>query len=347
MSFLHIVSFLLAGLLGFTIHRASLCTVRAVAEIMRTREAHMTVAMLKTVLWGCAVALPIVLLFPGMAAPFRGSPVSVAAIGGGFVFGLGAAINDGCALSTLWHLASGNLWMLTTIGGFCLGAAALSYLMPLAEPAQAMMPFFLKAPRPLVWVLLSVLWLYLSWEVWRLWQTRTRTRRWRSLVLAKHYRLSTAAVIVGLSGGVLYAAHDVWTYTNLARQAILALRPTVGSPRFIDMIPVGFLFCGMLLSAWQSQRWRLRWRSDRSWLRHAVGGMLMGAGAVLIPGGNDALLLKGLPGLSPHAAPAMMALFFGIGMGLVLLRWFTGKTLIVVCKEDRCRPYITASKTRT
>jgi hypothetical protein len=313
---------------------------------MRNHQAHMAVAMLKTVLWVWAVAIPLVLLFSGMTAPYRGYPVSVAAIGGGFVFGLGAAINDGCALSTLWHLASGNLGMLATIGGYCLGVAALAWMVPLAEPVRTMTPFFLKASRPMLWALLSFLWFYLCWEIWHLWYTRPRRHRWPSLFWAKQYRLSTAAMIVGLSGGVLYASHEVWTYTNLVKQTILALRPSVGFPRLIDMIPVCFLFGGMLLSALQSGRWRLQWRGYRSWLRHAVGGLLMGAGALLIPGGNDALLLKGLPGLSPHAAPAMIALFFGIGTGLALLRWFTGKALIVVCKGDICRPHTAAPKRR-
>lgn len=125
-SLLHTTSLLLAVLLGFTFHRASLCTVRAVAEVMSTRRAHMALAMLKTVLCVFAVAVPVVLLSPDSAAPLRSYPVSVAAVGGGFVFSLGAAVNNGCALSTLWHLASGNLWMLTTIGGYSIGVAVLA-----------------------------------------------------------------------------------------------------------------------------------------------------------------------------------------------------------------------------
>ena len=65
----------------------------------------------------------------------------------------------------------------------------------------------------------------------------------------------------------------------------------------------------------------------------------MGAGAVLIPGGNDTLLFKGLPGFSPHAAPALAAIFVGIGTGLLLVGWFADKKLIVDCREDRCRAY--------
>ena len=63
----------------------------------------------------------------------------------------------------------------------------------------------------------------------------------------------------------------------------------------------------------------------------------MGAGAVLIPGGNDTLLLKSLPGFSLHAIPAFVALICGIGVTLLLMRLFTGKTLKVACTRDICR----------
>ena len=54
----------------------------------------------------------------------------------------------------------------------------------------------------------------------------------------------------------------------------------------------------------------------------------MGAGAVLIPGGNYTLMIKSLPGLSPHAIPAFVALLSGIGITLRFMRLLTGKTLI-------------------
>ena len=63
----------------------------------------------------------------------------------------------------------------------------------------------------------------------------------------------------------------------------------------------------------------------------------MGAGVVLIPGGNDTLLLKSLPGLSPHAMPAFVALLFGVGVTLLFMRFVTGKSLKVVCANDICQ----------
>jgi len=72
----------------------------------------MMVTMLKTVLWVMAVSVPIFLFLPDTTTPNRSYALTAAAIIGGFLFGVGAAINGGCAFSTLGHLANGNLWIM-------------------------------------------------------------------------------------------------------------------------------------------------------------------------------------------------------------------------------------------
>ena len=307
---LYTVSLLLAALIGFAVHRASLCTVKTVGEILSSRKAYMMATLLKAVLWVVAVSMPILLCLSDWAAPHQSYAVTLAAIGGGFLFGVGAAVNGGCAFSTLGQLANGNLWMLTTLFGFCMGVAGLSFMARIIEPSQNLTPLLLKAPKPLIIVLLALLW---------------------------HYRLSTAALLLGSCGGVLYVLHDAWTYTNVLKQEVQSLWHLNEQPGTIKLLFFLALLCGMILSAWQRGSLRLRWRRIQAWPRHLMGGALMGAGAVLIPGGNDTLILKSLPGMSPHAIPAFAALLFGICATLLLMRLFTGKTLQVVCTNDICR----------
>jgi hypothetical protein len=52
-------------------------------------------------------------------------------------------------------------------------------------------------------------------------------------------------------------------------------------------------------------------------MRGLGGGVLMGAGAALVPGGNDALVLHALPSLLPHAALAYTAMVAGISCALL------------------------------
>jgi uncharacterized membrane protein YedE/YeeE len=336
-SLIYTVSLPLAALLGFAVHRASLCTVRTVAEILSTRKAYMMAAMLKAVLWVMAVSVPIFMFLPGTATPNRSYAITFAAIIGGFLFGVGAAVNGGCAFSTLGHLANGNLWVLTTLFGFCIGVAGLSFMIPMFEPCQALTPLLFKAPKSLIFAVLALLWLFLCWEIFRLWKSRAKGNSWIQLFLSRHYRLSTAALVLGFCGGVLYALHDAWTYTNALKRQVQSLWQPIEQPVTINLLLFLALFCGMLLSAWQRGRLRLRWRRIQTWPRHLIGGTLMGAGAVLIPGGNDTLMLKSLPGLSPHAIPAFVALLFGIGVTLLFMRLLTGKTFKVVCTNDICQ----------
>jgi uncharacterized membrane protein YedE/YeeE len=331
------ISLPLAILLGFTAHRAGLCMVRAVAEVFSTRQAYMLVTILKTVLWVMAVSVSIHLFFPDASAPNRSYAITAASIIGGLLFGVGAAVNGGCALSTLGHLANGNLWMLTTIFGFCIGVAGLSIMAPLIEPSRALMPLLLNAPRPLIGGVLALFWLLLCWETVRLWKSRARGKSWIQLFLSRHYRLSTAALVLGFTGGVLYVLHGSWTYSNALRRQVQSFLQPIDQSVTINLLLFLALFCGMLLSTWQRGSFKLRWRRIQNWPRHLIGGVFMGGGAVLIPGGNDTLMLKSLPGLSPHAMPAFVALLFGIGLMLVIFRRFTGQTLNVVCTNDICR----------
>jgi len=108
--------------------------------------------------------------------------------------------------------------------------------------------------------------------------------------------------MLGFSGGGHYALHDTWTYTNVLKQIVQSLWLPIGKPETINLFLFLALFLGMLLSAWQRGSWRLQWRRLQVWPGHLIGGALMDAGAVLIPGGNDTLMLKSIPGLSPHAS---------------------------------------------
>lgn len=334
---IYTISLPLAAMLGFAVHRASLCTVRTMAEIFSTRKAYMLASMLKAVLWVMAFSVPILLFLPGTATPNLSYAITVAAIAGGFLFGVGAAVNGGCAFSTLWHLANGNLWMLTTILGFCFGVAGPLIMVPMVQPCQALTPLLFKAPKMLIYSILALLWLILIWEILRLWKSRAKGTSWVQLFLSRYYRLSTAAVVLGFCGGVLYALHDAWTYTNVLKRKIQSLWQPIDQPLTVNLILFIALFIGMLLSAWQRGSIGLRWRRIQTWPRHLIGGTLMGAGAVLIPGGNDTLLLKSLPGLSPHAMPAFVALLFGVGVTLLFMRFVTGKSLKVVCANDICQ----------
>ena len=62
----------LAMILGFAAHRASICMVRTIAEIMSARTGYMLVSIGKSVLWVWAVTIPIFWLMPALGTGISG-----------------------------------------------------------------------------------------------------------------------------------------------------------------------------------------------------------------------------------------------------------------------------------
>ena len=133
---------LLAGVvLGASAHRAGLCTVKAVAEVITSGRAHFLWSFLKASLWTAG--------FLALAAAFGDSvtlghrPVLMVGMIGGVLFGLGAGLNGACSFSTLSRLAEGHLVMLFTLAGWAVAMIGLLNLFPgLHLPAIAVaMPF--------------------------------------------------------------------------------------------------------------------------------------------------------------------------------------------------------------
>lgn len=59
----------------------------------------------------------------------------------------------------------------------------------------------------------------------------------------------------------------------------------------------------------RERRFKIKWPTWQAVIRHLAGGMLMGLGAIFIPGGNDTLLLVGLPGAAWQAFVSYALLF--------------------------------------
>ena len=90
------------------------------------------------------------------------------------------------------------------------------------------------------------------------------------------------------------------TFTILAVFAPgFSITASVGS---IVSIPVAgtviavCMFGGGLVSArFRKHRFMLKWPTTKNMVRTTLGGLLMGLGALIIPGGNDTLLMIGFP----------------------------------------------------
>jgi len=325
---------ILAAILGFAAHRASICTVRAVSEVLSSRTGYMLASIGKSALWVIALTLPAFWIMPATAAGISGWPLTASAAAGGFLFGLGAAINGGCAYSTMARLVDGEAAMAMAVIGFALGIMGFVALVDL---------HWLARPRPAPSLVGSVLGSalllalpLLAWGVYetvRLCRTRERGLTLRARIMAPQYRFSTAALLIAGAGAAIFLLIGSPGYTITVQGLVEGAIHTRAWPPASRTILLLAALAGMLISTLARGSFRLDLRPRLSWLRHIGGGMLMGLGSAMLPGGNDALVLYGIPSFSPHALPAYAALIVGVALGVVALQRF-GINCSVVCRND-------------
>ena len=325
----------LAAILGFAAHRANICTVKAVAEILTTGHAYMLISFGKTVLWVILITLAWSWTFSSIAVVHW--KLSYLSIIGGFLFGVGATLNGGCAFSMLAKLATGKLAQILTLGGLAIGAVGFLLFAPEAAIPLAKLPekpvFQQENWSAVLGVGLAV---WAVWEITRMWRRRWGSRSFGAKIFSKHYSLSMAAILIGVSNAVLYTIYGTWAYTSVLNSGIKQLLGDFGPIEPIYWILFVSLFLGMTISAWQSRTFALEWRPALSWMRQFLGGVLMGLGVAMVPGGNDVLILNGIPSLSPHAIPAYLAVIAGIAATLLTIRWTGGTIETINCSGDVC-----------
>jgi len=310
------------ALIGFAAHRASLCNVRAVAEFMTAGSARMQWSLLQAMLWAVLLTGALVLVFGFVPPPAWTRTPLAWAWAGGLLFGVGAAVNGGCSMSTLTRLADGDLGMLAALAGFLAGVTTWIGVQAAGWPAglAPVVSPWLRWPQLAPW-LLAVL---LAWALHRayvLWRLSRHGRPIKAVLLAPSYHLSVSAALMGLAAGLLYATQGAWSYTNYLRTQVLSWLGAAPAPSMWHGVLVFGLLAGMLASALQRGSFGWRWPRDAAgWLRHAGGGALMGSGASMVPGGNDTLLLGGLPMMTAGALFSYLAMLAGIALVIGVLR---------------------------
>ncbi len=337
-----IVFFALAGIVGFFADRTSICTLKAVQELLTTRRAYILASFAKTVLWVTGVTIWLTWLLGATTPASLGFGIVWSGVFGGVLFGIGIVLNGGCAFSTLTRFGNGNLGMLVTLSGFAAGVA----IFELVNRSATSIGHVRAAP----WFELSsgsatVLGIALTsgmiWEIVRLWRTAP-TARWWTLLLSPQFRLSTASAVIGVINGILYAYLGTWSYTHTLRRGLgnLVVPVDVGADQ-LRMAMLWWLFLallvGVLVSSLLNRHFVLTWRPRTEWRGYFWGGILMGLGAALVPGGNDVLLLNAIPGLSPHALPAYLAMLAGVVIALIVVKWRGGQWQVVNCSGDQCQ----------
>jgi hypothetical protein len=258
----------LGFVLGFALNHGSICTVIATTELVSENRPARFIALAECAVWA-ALVYAILETSPTMRQSW--SPLGYL-IPAAALFGIGAYVNGACAFGSVAHFGNGDIdFGFTFFGVFAVfSLEALLGLLPHQPPVSASVPI---GPTFLAIVLSAILALRLGVSL-------------RSESNFRRLTLSMGAIGI--------------TFTILAIFAPgFSITTSIGS---IVSIPVAgavisvCMFGGSLVSArLRRRRFMLKRLTMKSVIRKTLGGALMGLGALLIPGGNDALLMIGFP----------------------------------------------------
>ncbi len=301
----------LAATMGYAIQRGATCTVAAVDEVLSKRRARRLLALLEGAVWVLAGLLlgQALALMPPMPA---GYAVSAWTVLGAALLGLGAAVNRACVFGAVARFGSGEWSYAATPIGFFLGCVlgqiplAHSPPRPLSESALAF-----QAPATLAWLLGA----WIAWRLLKLFSTRpdVASTPGRAL-LARVWQPHAATLVIAVTFFFMLYLVGPWAYTDVLSDWARGARGDTGGRTLLLLGLLG----GASLGGWSAGRFRSTRIRGSDALRCLGGGALMGLGSVLIPGGNDGLILTGMPLLWPHAwvSFAVMCLTIAAYLGL-------------------------------
>lgn len=277
-------------LIGYASQRGGVCMVQAMREVIEQQSAHL--------LAGFALAAASAMVVMGLAelsgakpfATILGAPADPIAVVGGVLFGLGSLLPGHCAMGLLAGFTRGEVWRIASIAAMLLSALLVG---PGMMNAAVMLPPRASVSSPLTGNLFVALALgstvgfFACAYIYRQIGWRRAPGGW-SLVVAMS--------LIGTASGILFALDRQWLYTS--RIAAIAY----GSDGLTLPILAGLaaVVSGMTIASMTGKSFRLSAGNCDDWLKAAGGGVLMGIGATLVPGGNDAMLFTGVPLLLPN-----------------------------------------------
>ncbi|MFM9937383.1 MAG: YeeE/YedE thiosulfate transporter family protein [Novosphingobium sp.] len=308
-SFGFVIAGLCAAIMGYAIQRGATCMVAAVTEVVEQRRANRIIALGEAAVWVTGGVLLWRMLGGQIALPI-GYPATLTTVAGGLLLGLGALVCRACVFGALARLGSGEWAYVLTPLGFFLGCASLWPLIRHLPPMHVASPL-LAVPDPFAPVLLAPFALFAVWRMSAAWQAG------RAGMLGAHvWDPHNATAVIGIAFTVLLVLAGPWAYTSAL--SALAMGRAVNLPMRIALL--GALLAGALAGGWTAGRLKPRLPTVAAAGRCLIGGILMGWGSLLIPGGNDDLLLLGLPMLQPYAMLAAASMVVAIALGLMIER---------------------------
>ena len=300
----------IAFTVGFAVKRGGLCTYVAAMEIATKHSARSLLAFLGAAAWAGVVLIPLSWGDSQLVALSWSHTSLAIALLGGLILGIGTYINQGCFFGTFIHLVRGNLTYMGTLLGLSLGVVVADGMLAGYKPPLDLAP--LVADQGLV----AALWL----ATMAILVLVMLFHRDGTAGLVRRNRASISIMFaIGVGGGLLFGSVSGWDYGSVLTQVTRkALDTGAPGPTQLAALSTLGLIAGGITAAIRDGSFRLRLPSWRGFVACTAGGMLMGGAAIMIPGGNDGMLLIGIPSMAPHSLVSFACMLASL-IGLFLL----------------------------
>ncbi len=292
---------LVAFALGYCLTQINGCLVAAVNRLLVHRKLDWLLGLLFA-----ASSSAVLLLFISKAEISLFSMPSHVSIdaslaAGGVLLGLGALVNGACMLGSIAEIGKGNYHFTFTL----LGVLIAMLLFPLSLSIGPIEIFQTHAKDTNGIKNHVFFGLFAIAFIWGL----------VKLIYQQKYQMFFL-LGAGVFGGLLFSANPTWSYTSVLGKLICTRSVCEFSEQDVSAIMV---FLGAMLGMYLKNVFCARF-SFRLAIRNFLGGILMGFGAIMIPGGNDSLLLWAMPGNAIYGVAALFIAVVTIAIGVFLER---------------------------
>ncbi|MGF6920669.1 YeeE/YedE thiosulfate transporter family protein [Paraburkholderia sp. 40] len=321
-----VVAALCAGVMGFAIQRGATCTVVAVNEIVGKRRFNRLIAIVEASVW-VAGGLVLAQMLQALVKMPAGYPVNYMTVLGGALLGFGAFVNGACVFGAIARLGSGEWAYVATPLGFYVGC--LSFRAWWAYPAHQTLAygsFVFHSPA-------SALLLFGAFIIWRITHSSLSARpggsgpcaiqRAQQGIIRRSWSPHAATTVIGITFVVMLLLVGAWSYTDVLTELARGMATSL----VVRIMLLLALLLGAVVGGRMAGRSGSIPVSALQVARCLLGGALMGWGSLLIPGGNDGLLLVGMPLLYPYAWVAFVAMCTAIGTASVVEKAMTERSV--------------------
>ena len=311
---------LVSFVVGFAMKRGGLCTYAAVLQIVHHKRFERMMVFLGASAWATLLVLPLYWSMPDKINLSLTHDYLLIAVIGGSVLGIGAFINKGCFFGTFVQLVSGNLNYISTLFGLSAGTSIAHLYLNNHIPTD-LIATDINEPNTVAFTWLVGMAVFALLLVFGSKLSKESKINKLADLYAPSWQSHIYMMVIGIGGGLLYGTVNGWNYADVLANAITTLiNKNAISPSTAAVLSTIAMILGGITAAVTAREFVIKPAKLLITLSCFIGGVLMGLASRLTPGGNDGLLLKGIPSFALHAIIAYLMMVIVMLLMVYLFR---------------------------